>query len=86
MAVAWSYEPSHVADSTHFGWKRMELVWLHLGSTVPTLEVQDPVGMDVAVPGHLVEASVGKDPARDKPLEEYRTGSSVDHLVVLPDD
>lgn len=64
----------------------MELVWPHSGSTVPTLEVQDPVGMDVGVPGHLVEASVDKDPVRDKHPKGFRTGSSVDHLVDLPDD
>lgn len=86
MAVAWSYELFHVVDSIHFGWKRMELVWPHLGSTVPTLEVQGPVGMDAVVPVHPVEASVDKDPVRDMHQEEYHTGSSIDHLVVLPDD
>lgn len=75
-----------MVDSTHFGWKLMELVWPHLGSTVPTWEVQDPVGMDVGVSGRPVEAFVGKDQGRGKHPEAYRTGSSVDHLAVLPDD
>lgn len=64
----------------------MELVWPHSGSTVPTLEVPDPAGMDVGVPGHPVEVFADKDPVRDKHPEVFRTGSSVDRLVVPQDD
>lgn len=42
--------------------------------------------MGVGVPEHPVEASVGMGLVQDKHPEEFRTGLSVDHLVVLPDD
>lgn len=86
MVAAWSYELFHVVDSIHFGWIPTELALPHLGSTVPILEAQDPVGMDVGVQKPPEEASVDKDLVRDKRQAEFRTGSSVYHLFALPDE